>query len=113
MRQLACHPGKGRVEVPALKEKVGWAEAIQAAFRQEADEVPPEWKTLKQVAAELGMNPQHVCKKMARLIKTGRAEVQTFRTWSKGGPKRMGYLRSNRHYRLVEKPAKKQPKSPR
>ena len=84
-----------------MKKKVSWAEAIQAAFRQEADEVPPEWKTLKQVAAELGMNPQHVCKMMARLIKTGRAEVQNFRTWCKGGPKRMGYLRSNRHYRLI------------
>ena len=84
-----------------MKQKVGWAEAIQAAFRQEADMVPPEWKTLKQVAAELGMNPQHVCKKMAKLIQIGRAEVRTFRTFSKGGPRRMGYLRANRHYRLI------------
>lgn len=89
-----------------MKEKVSWAEAIQAAFRQEADVVPPEWKTLKQVAAELGMNPQHVCKKMARLIRLGRAEVRTFRTWSKGGGNRMGYLRANRHYRLIKKDTK-------
>ena len=84
-----------------MKQKVGWAEAIQAAFRQEADVVPAEWKTLKQVAQELGMNPQHVCRKMALLIRAGRAEVRAFRTWSKGGPRRMGYLRSNRHYRLI------------
>ena len=85
-----------------MKGKVGWAEAIQAAFRQEADPVPPEWKTLKEVAAELGMNSQHVCRKMAMLVKTGRAEVRMFRTWSKGGGNRMGYLRMNRHYRLID-----------
>lgn len=91
-----------------MKEKVGWAEAIQKAFAQEAEVVPPEWKTLKQVAAELGMNTHHVCRKMAMLIKLGRAEVRTFRTFSKGGPRRLGYLRANRHYRLIipaERPA--------
>ena len=84
-----------------MKQKVGWAEAIQRAFAQEAEVVPPEWKTLRQVAEELGMNPQHVCKKMAMLIKLGRAEIRTFRTYSKGGPRRLGYLRMNRHYRLI------------
>lgn len=89
-----------------MKQKVGWAEAIQKAFAQEADVVPPEWKTLKQVADELGMNTQHVCRKMRKLIDIGRAEVKTFRTWSKGGPRRLGYLRANRHYRLLKPPAR-------
>ena len=84
-----------------MKQKVGWAEAIERAFAQEAEVVPPEWKTLKQVAEELGMNTQHVCKKMRKLIQIGRAEVRTFRTFSKGGPRRLGYLRANRHYRLI------------
>ena len=36
-----------------MKGKVGWAEAIQKAFSQEADEIPPGWQTLEQIAAEL------------------------------------------------------------
>jgi predicted ArsR family transcriptional regulator len=86
-----------------MKQKVGWAEAIQKAFAQEAEVVPPEWKTLKQVAEELGMNRHHVCRKLAKLIKMGKAETRKFRTWSKGGSKRMGYLRSNPHYRIISK----------
>ena len=89
-----------------MKQKVGWAEAIQAAFRQEADVVPPEWKTLDAIAKELGQDRHHVCRKLKRLVDAGRAETKKFRTWSKGGGKRMGYLRANRHYRLIMPPAR-------
>lgn len=88
-----------------MKSKVGWAEAIQQAFAQEADEIPPGWQTLEQIAAELGKNKFHVCRELNLLVKLGKAETRKFRTWSKGGrdhrgPRR-GYLRANRHYRLT------------
>lgn len=90
-----------------MKQKVGWAEAIQAAFRQEADVVPPGWQTLEEVAAELGKNKYHVCRQLNEMVRLGKAETKKFRTWSKGGEDRRGvrrgYLRSNRHYRLLSK----------
>lgn len=88
-----------------MKGKVGWAEAIQQAFRQEADVVPPGWQTLDQVAAELGQNKYHVCKLLGKMIAMGQAETRKFRTWIRDTKdprgRRSGYLRMNRHYRLV------------
>lgn len=94
-----------------MKGKVGWAEAIQKAFSQEADEIPPGWQTLEQIAAELKKNKYHVCRELNLLVKLGRAETKKFRTWVKGsedarGPRR-GYVRLNRHYRLVNPPERR------
>lgn len=88
-----------------MKGRVGWAEAIQKAFAQEADVVPEGWMTLEQVAAELKKNKYHVCKLLGKMIRLGKAETRKFRTWIKDsrdarGP-RGGYLRMNRHYRLL------------
>ena len=83
-----------------MKQKVGWAEAIQQAFAQEADVVPEGWMTLEQVAEELKQNKFHVCKMLNRMVQLGRAETRKFRTWVKAG-KRRGYVRLNRHYRMV------------
>lgn len=91
--------------VPFMKSKVGWAEAIEKAFSNEADEVPEGWQTLEQIAAEMKQNKYHVCKLLGRMVRLGQAEVKKFRTWTKGSRdhrgERMGYLRMNRHYRLV------------
>jgi hypothetical protein len=90
-----------------MKQKVGWAEAIERAFAQEADVVPPGWQTLNQVAAEMGQNKYYVCRQLNEMVRLGRAETKKFRTWSKGGRdhrgERRGYLRANRHYRLIAK----------
>lgn len=88
-----------------MKQKVGWADAIQRAFAQEADIIPPGWQTLEEIAKELGKNKFHVCRELNMLVKLGRAETKKFRTWIKGsedarGPRR-GYIRMNRHYRLL------------
>lgn len=88
-----------------MKQKVGWADAIQRAFAQEADIIPPGWQTLEEIAKELGKNKFHVCRELNMLVKLGKAETKKFRTWIKGsedarGPRR-GYIRMNRHYRLV------------
>jgi len=93
-----------------VKGKVGWAEAIQRAFAQEADVVPPGWQTLEQVAAEMGQNKYHVCRQLGQMIKLGKVETKKFRTWVKGcrdhRGERSGYLRMNRHYRLIKKGTK-------
>ena len=88
-----------------MKGKVGWAEAIQRAFAQETDVVPQGWQTLDEVAREMGQSRFLVCKLLLRMIRAGKAETRKFRTWVKGsrdhrGPRR-GYLRMNRHYRLM------------
>jgi hypothetical protein len=88
-----------------VKPKVGWADAIQRAFAQEADVVPEGWMTLEQVAGELKKNKFHTCKLLNKMIRMGGAETRKFRTWVKGsrdarGPRR-GYLRTNRHYRII------------
>jgi hypothetical protein len=88
-----------------VKQKVGWAEAIQRAFAQEADVVPPGWQTLAEVAAELGKTKFHTCSLLQKMIKMGKAETRKFRTWVKHSRDargtRGGYLRMNRHYRLI------------
>jgi hypothetical protein len=93
------------VAFPAVKERVGWAEAIERAFAQEADVVPPGWQTLNEVAAEMGQNKYHVCKVLNRMIALGKAETKKFRTWIRDTKdprgRRSGYLRMNRHYRLI------------
>ena len=93
-----------------MRGKVGWADAIQQAFAQEADVIPPGWQTLDEVAREMGQTRFHVCKLLQRLVQAGKAETRKFRTWVKGsrdhrGPRR-GYLRNNRHYRLIKAPKK-------
>ena len=91
-----------------MKPKVGWADAIQRAFAAEADVVPQGWMTLGEVAAELGKNKFHACKLLNKMIRLGKAETRKFKTWVKDsrdarGP-RGGYLRLNRHYRLIARP---------
>jgi len=88
-----------------VKGRVGWAEAIQRAFAQEADVVPQGWMNLGEVAAELGKTKFHTCKLLHKMIKMGKAETRKFRTWIKDcrdarGP-RGGYLRMNRYYRII------------
>lgn len=88
-----------------MKQKAGWADAIQRAFAQEADVVPPGWQTLEQIAKELGKNKYHVCRDLNAMVRMGHAETKKFRTWVKGsedhrGPRR-GYIRLNPHYRLI------------
>jgi predicted ArsR family transcriptional regulator len=90
-----------------VKQKVGWADAIQQAFRQEADVVPPGWQRLEEIAQELKQNKYHVCRRLNKLIALGRVEVRKFRTMVKGsagkhGP-RLSYLRPNAYYRLTKK----------
>ena len=94
-----------------MKGKVGWAYAIQQAFAQEADVIPPGWQTLEEIAEELKKNKFHVCRELNMLVKLGKAETKKFRTWVKGsedarGPRR-GYIRMNRHYRLIKADAKR------
>lgn len=85
-----------------MKSKAGWADAIQRAFAQEADVVPPGWMTLGEVAAELKKTKFHTCKLLHKMIRMGGAETRKFRTWVKAG-KRRGYVRLNRHYRILAK----------
>lgn len=88
-----------------MKGKASWAEAIQRAFAQEADVIPPGWMTLTEVATELGKTRFHTCSLLQKMIKMGKAETRKFRTWVKDSRDargtRGGYLRMNRHYRLI------------
>jgi len=94
-----------------LKKNLGWLEAIQSAFAQQADVIPPGWQTLDEIAQQLGKNKYHVCRDLNALVKMGAAETKKFRTWVKPSRDvrghRRGYVRMNRHYRIIRAENKK------
>lgn len=55
-----------------------WAAAIASHMASRADVVPPGWKSVAQIADELGRSISHTSKCIRGMIASGGAEVRTF-----------------------------------
>lgn len=78
--------------------KSEWAVALQKHLREKVDPVPDGWKTIKQIAKELGKTDGHASKAVFRLVSLGLAERKSYRSLIPSGGSRM-----IPHYRLLPK----------
>jgi hypothetical protein len=59
------------------KGDLGWAELLSDA-RRTVDEVPEEWKSVRQISQETGYSNAHVAKLLKIAVEEGRAERRRF-----------------------------------
>lgn len=87
--------------------KQDWASVIQEVFIGKADVVPPEWKTVKQIAKEQGVSKEHMSRLVTKLVSLGKVEMKKFRTVVQAAKtdrvRRRSYYRMHPFYRLVKK----------
>lgn len=73
-----------------------WKAAIATLRTDSAEAIPDGFKTIKQIAAELGVCRRHAFDGVSRLVLAGMAEVRPFRL-----PVGNGGTRPVPHYRLT------------
>lgn len=62
-----------------------WGKLLQDALREEPDQVPKEWKTAKQIAAEIGKSLQHTGAILNKTVRLGVVEHRKFRIRTETG----------------------------
>ena len=72
-----------------------WKAAVASMRTDSAEAVPDGFKTIRQIAAELGVVRRHAWEKVNRLMECGKVEVRPFRVPVGGGG-----TRPVPHYRL-------------
>ena len=72
-----------------------WAKALSEVLSSQADKVPKEFKTTKELQPLLGTKHTQTARALRKLIDAGRAESKMFRIQTKSGS-----VRPVAHYRL-------------
>ena len=61
------------------KNDLDWLDQLREEFSGHAEDVPDEWKTVKQLAKEIGMSEVHTRKVLAKGIEIGTVDVRKFK----------------------------------
>ena len=61
------------------KNDLDWLDQLREGFSGYAEDVPSDWKTVKQLAKESGMSEVHTRKLVAKGIEDGTVDVRKFK----------------------------------
>lgn len=80
-----------------IKPKNDWLEALEAVANAKLEKPGPEWKNRAQIGEMLGVKESSARRRVAELLKAGKAEKKLFTMVNSGGGKT-----PVPHYRLIK-----------